>query len=204
MTFVSTLFRRVLRPMALGATALVLAVSPSSAKPESYTIDPEHFVIAFFVDHIGYAKVLGVFEEAEGSFVYDEATQTLTDLKVEIDAESVNTNHSKRDKHVRSSDFLDADDHDTITFVGTGAKPVTATTGQVFGDLTLRGITKPVVLDVTLNKTGNYPFGHGDYVLGLSLRTTLKRSDFAMTYALEPNFVGDEVEVLIELEARRE
>ena len=81
--------------------------------------------------------------------------------------------------------------------------PKTETTGTVTGDLTLRGVTKPVTLDVTLNKIGPYPFG-GTYVIGISASTVLKRSDFGMTYAVENGLVGAEIVIRIDLEAIRE
>ncbi len=182
------------------ATGLLLA-APASAEPALYEIDEEHVAVAFLVRHIGYADTLGQFLEVEGSFRYDEATQSLSDLEVVIEAESIFSNHDKRDEHVRNADFLDVDDHPEIVFVGTAATPSSDTAGTVTGDLTLLGVTRPVTLDVTLNKSGVYPFGHKRPVLGISARTTIKRSDFGMTYAVENGFVGDEVQVIIELEA---
>ena len=78
-----------------------------------------------------------------------------------------------------------------------------ANTGKVTGDLTIRGVTRPVTLDVKLNKTGVYPY-IDNYVAGISARATIKRSDFGMTYAVENGWVGDEVDIIIELEAIRE
>ena len=190
--------------LALFALLLPASPSPSLAEPARFEIDPEHVAVAFLVRHIGYADTLGQFLEVEGSFRYDEATKDLSDLEVTIEAESVFSNHEKRDDHVRGGDFLDADDHPEIRFVGTSATPSSDTTGKVTGELTLLGVTRPVTLDVTLNKSGTYPFGHKRQVLGISARTTIKRSAFGMTYAVENGFVGDEVEVIIELEAIRE
>ena len=188
--------------------SLLLAIAaprPAMAEPELFEIDPDHLVIAFLVHHIGYADILSQFLEAEGSFRYDEETQSLSDLEVTIEADSLFSNHKRRDKHVRSADFLNVDDHPEITFVGTDATPASNTTGTVTGDLTVLGVTRPVTLDVTLNKAGPYPFGDGPpYVLGISARTTLKRSAFGMTYGVENGWVGDDVAVIIELEAVRQ
>ncbi|MEM7221914.1 MAG: YceI family protein [Pseudomonadota bacterium] len=184
--------------------ALVCLAPPAQAAPERYEIDPDHLSVGFLVDHIGYAAVLGMFLEGEGSFTYDEETQTLSDLKVEIEADSVFTNHKKRDRHLRGGDFLDADEHEEILFVGTGSEPSGPNSGKVFGDLTILGQTRPVTLDVTLNKSAKYEIGDDDHVLGISARTIIKRSDFGMTYGVENGWVGDEVEVIIELEARRD
>ena len=188
------------------ATGLLLAAlhaAPAAAAPMEYRIDPEHLTVGFMVDHIGYASVLGQFLEAQGSFVFDEDTRTLSDLEVTIEADSVFTNHADRDGHLRADDFLAAGDHPTITFVGRSSEATGPRTGRVTGDLTLRGVTNPVTLDVTWNRSGPYPFGD-NYVLGVSARTVLRRSEFGMTYAVDNGWVGDDVEILIELEAIRQ
>lgn len=105
---------------------------------------------------------------------------------------------------MRKKDFLWAEEHPVIRFTGTGAKPTGERTGIVSGDLTIRGVTRPVTLDVTWNRSGRYPFGDKHYAIGISARTTVKRSDFGMTYALEGDMVGDDVEILLEFEAIRQ
>jgi polyisoprenoid-binding protein YceI len=182
---------------------LASAAWPAAAAPALYRIDPEHLVVAFTVRHIGYHDVLGQFLEAEGSFTLDEEARTVSGIRVAIDAGSVFTNHKARDEHVRGGDFLDAGKHPAIRFVGTSAEPTGERTGRVTGDLTILGVTRPVTLDVTLNKVGPYPFG-GNYVAGVSARTTLRRSEFGMAYGVAGDLVGDEVNVMIELEAIRE
>jgi polyisoprenoid-binding protein YceI len=174
----------------------------AQAEPATWEIDPEHAVVAFTIMHAGYAKVLGRFSQIEGQFVYDPETQELSDVRATIGAQSVDTDHEKRDNHVRSPDFLDAGAHPQITFVGTGSTPETETTGTVTGDLTIRGVTQPVTLDVTLNKRADYPCCHGKETLGISARAEILRSDFGSTYAL-PEFVGDAVDIILEFEAIR-
>ena len=191
----------------LAALALVAAwiapADPARADPRDFRIDPAHFSIVFNADHIGYGPTWGLFLKGEGSFSYDEETRTLSDLTVTIPADSVFSNNERRDEHLRSDDFLSAEAHPDITFQMTSAHEDTPRSGTVTGDLTLRGVTRPVTLDVTWNKSGDYPFG-GTYVTGVSARTTLRRSDFGSTYALEGDLVGDEVEILIDLEAIRQ
>lgn len=186
------------------AGTLSLGSLPAAAEPHQYRIDPEHFSIGFLIGHLGYAMQLGNFLEGQGEFVYDEQTRELYSARVEIAADSVFTNHEARDDHLRSSDFLDAGRHPSIRFEGTHFVAHDGSTGTLEGNLTLRGETRQVRLDVTLNKAGTYPFGHGEYTLGISARTTLKRSDWGMTYALEDGLVGDEVELILELEALRQ
>ena len=188
--------------IALGFVAM-LATAPLRAEPRHYTIDPTHFSIVFNAVHIGYAPTWGMFLKGKGGFTFDEETRALSDLRVEIEAASVFSNDERRDGHLRSNDFLAAEAHPAITFEMTEAHPETDTRGKVTGDLTLRGVTRPVTLDVTLNKIGPYPFG-GTYVVGISASTTLKRSQFGSSYALEGGLVGDEVEIRIDLEAIRQ
>jgi len=182
-------------------TALGLA-QPLHAEPLRWQIDPEHTVVAFTIMHAGYARVLGRFPDVSGHFVYDPETQELGEVQATIGAQSVDTDHEKRDTHVRSADFLDAEAHPQITFVGTASTRETETTGTVTGDLTIRGVTQPVTLSVTLNKHAVYPCCHGKDTLGLSATTAILRSDFGSTYAL-PEFVGDAVEIMLEFEANR-
>ena len=194
-----------IRPTCL-ALALVLGVAlpQAEARPYEYRIDPEHAAIGFLISHIGFAKTLGQFTEVEGSFVFDEEARSLSDVRVVVDTASVFTNHERRDEHVRNADFLDVDKHPTMTFVMTDYQAETQTTGKVTGDLTLLGVTRPLTLDVTLNKTGRYPFGARNYVVGVSARGSLNRSDFGMTYGVANGLVGDEVELILELEAIRQ
>lgn len=189
--------------------ACVLAASlavPTSvrAEPHRYVIDPTHFTAAFLVQHLGFAATLGQFLEGGGSFTFDEETRLLTDVRADIKTASVFSNVEARDQHLRSKDFLWADDHPSITFVGTKAEPTGERTGKVHGDLTIRGVTRPVVLDVTWIKSGHYPFGDKHYAIGISARTTIKRSEFGMTYAVEGNIVGDAVDIILEFEAIRQ
>lgn len=196
----TTPFRMTLATLMLATT---LAAQAGDAK---YVIDREHFSIGFMVEHIGYADTLGQFLEAEGSFVYDEAANELREGEVLVQADSVFTNHEQRDEHLRNDDFLEADQHATIRFEATDWQPAADDPGRgtLEGQLTLLGETRPVSLDVTLNKAAEYPFGHGEYTLGVSARTTIRRSEWGMTYGVERNLVGDEVELIFEFEAIRE
>ncbi|MDI5923046.1 YceI family protein [Halomonas sp. LR5S13] len=191
------------------ATGLVLALGafsmqPASAEPRTYEIDPEHFSIGFLTEHVGYADTLGMFLEGQGEFVYDEQTRELHSGRVEIATDSVFTNHEERDNHLRSDDFLDARRYSTIVFEVTDFEARSDSEGTLEGELTLLGETRPLTLDVTLNKADVYPFGHGQHTLGLSARTTIARSDWGMTYGVDNGMVGDEVELILELEAIRQ
>ena len=187
----------------LATAALAALPVTAHAEAASYELDPAHTAVYFTVDHVGYAKTLGIFGTVAGSFSYDMDTQELSDVTVTIDAASVNTFHEARDEHVRNGDFLDVANHPEITFVADGGSPESDTHGTVTGDLTILGTTRPVTLDVTLNKAAPYPFGHQKFTLGLSIETSLQRSEFGMMYAVENGLVGDTVDIRIETEAMR-
>ncbi len=200
--------RRLRAKRAVLTVALLLSLAVSAA-PRTWVIDPEHFSIAFGVEHAGFADVMGLFQKAEGQFVYDPETRELESGEVTVQADSVFTAHEERDKHVRDGDFLDADEHPQIRFVATGYEPEGEDRGELRGDLTLLGETRPVTLDVRINQIGEYPLGGGlfsdpPYVIGLSAETTIQRSEWDMTYGIEDDLVGDAVELRFELEARRQ
>jgi len=175
------------------------------AAPATYHIDPEHFSIAFLVEHVGYERVIGQFTKAEGEFVYDEPAQTLESGHVEIRADSVFSNHDRRDAHLRSAEFLNANAYPVVRFVARQYQADGAAGGGILnGDLTLLGQTHPVQLRVTLNKAATYPFGHRKYTLGVSARATIRRSRWGMSYGVENGLVGDDVKLLFEFEALRE
>ncbi|SFR40439.1 Polyisoprenoid-binding protein YceI [Marinobacter gudaonensis] len=189
----------------LVALPAALAISTGAmAEPRKFIVDDEHFSIVFEIMHIGYAPVMGMFREVEGQFVYDEEARELKSGQLVFQSDSVFTNHKKRDEHVRNEDFLNSEEYPEITYTVTGFETTGENTGKVTGDLEMLGQTRPVVLDVTLNKSAVYPFGHEEYTLGISASTTLKRSEWGMTYGIEQAMVGDEVTLRFGFEAIRE
>lgn len=190
-------------PLMALAVSFVMAgaATPAQAQPQRFQIDPEHFTVAFMVDHLGYENLLGQFLQGEGSFVYDRETQTLDSAEVTIEASSVFTNLDARDAHVRGEDFLDVAKYPRLRFVATDFEPSSPTTGTLEGDLTMLGRTEPVTLDVTLNQDERYPFGHQQPTLGLSVRGALDRSDWGMDYGIDDGAVGDHVTLIFEMEA---
>ncbi len=195
----TTLFRA-----AATAAALACAAPAALAAPATYAIDASHTTVGFLVDHIGYAKTFGLFRALEGEFQFDPEAKTLGDVRVVVDAASVFTNDDRRDGHVRNKDFLHVSEHPEIVFTASGGEVTGENTGRVTGDLTILGQTHPLTLEVTLNKIGEYPFGHRKETVGVSARGTVVRSQYGMTYAVEGGLVGDEVDLLIEFEAIRQ
>ena len=194
-----------MKGMACGSVglAVIVAVSGARAEPARYTLDPEHTTIAFLVHHIGYAKVLGVFRELEGSFMFDEETGTLSDILVSVQSSSVDTHHDDRDEHIRSDDFLDAREFPTVRFAADTGSRTGERSFDIEGRLQLLGRELPLTLNAVWNKSAEYPIAGRPYVIGVSARTRLNRSDYGMSYALDNGWVGDEVDLIIEFEARR-
>lgn len=186
---------------ALLTTFLAGAVTNAYAEPEKFVVDDEHFSMAFEVMHIGYAPVIGMFRDIEGSFEFDEATNELSSGQLVFRSDSVFTNHEKRDEHLRKPDFLDSEQYPEVRFELTDFEKTGDNTGIVTGDLTLLGKTRPVEVDVTLNKSDKYPIGHKDFTLGISAETSIRRSEWGMTYGLDPALVGDEVKLRFGFEA---
>jgi polyisoprenoid-binding protein YceI len=172
---------------------------------EEYIIDKSHFSIGFLVEHVGYAKTLGMFRDIDGSYIHDVKNKKINDINIVINTDSVFTNDEKRDEHLKSPDFLHVDKYPEMVFKATDIK-INNDETIINGNLTLLGITKPLVLTGKINKIGKYPFGGiiKPYVMGISAKGTIKRSDHAMMYAIKDNLVGDEIELIIEFEARRQ
>jgi polyisoprenoid-binding protein YceI len=195
-------------PPLLAGLLLALAAAPTRADAERYAIDPEHVSVGFLVDHVGYAKVLGLFRRVTGSYRFDAATGQLSDLRIEIDAASVYTANERRDEHLRGRDFLDAQRFPTLSYTATNARRTGERSFVIEGQLELLGRRRPVALQATLNKLESYPLKLAPLqratVMGVSARGSFRRSAFGMMYAVENGWVGDEVELIVELEARRQ
>jgi polyisoprenoid-binding protein YceI len=191
------------RSLLIALTAAGLLAGAAAAEPARYELDPAHTTVAFLVEHVGYAKTLGQFLRVSGGFSFDGELGSLSALRVVVDTSSVDTHHEARDRHLRSGDFLDTAAHPEMVFTADGVQRTGEDTFTVNGQLGLRGISRPLSLLATLNKNAPYPIGDRAEVLGISARGTLKRSEFGMTYGVADNLVGDEVEIIIEIEARR-
>ena len=190
------------RRLALGAL-LWCAAQPAPAEPARYELDPEHLTIAFLVEHIGYAKTLGAFRDASGGFTFDEATGSLAAVRVVVATASVDTAHEARDRHLTSGDFLNSAAHPEMIFTATSAERTGERTFTIRGELALLGTREPLTLEATWNKSAPYPIGPRTEVIGVSARGRLARSAFGMSYGVDNGLVGDDVEIIIELEARR-
>ena len=176
--------------------------APAKAEPAEFVLDPEHTSITFSTHHLGFADIAGMFLEAEGSFRFDEATRELSEVRIVVPTGSVFTNHARRDQHLRGRDFLNVEEFPEMVFVGRSAEPQGERTGRVTGELTLLGVTRPLTLEVRLNKAGRYPFLDEHYAIGIDASGTIRRSEFGMTYG--EGWVGEDIRLVIGFEAIRQ
>jgi polyisoprenoid-binding protein YceI len=167
----------------------------------TYEIDPSHSVVEFVVRHLGLAKVRGRFNEFGGTI---EIAENPADsfVEVTVDAASIDTRDAKRDDHLRTSDFLDAANHPTLEFRSTGIRQ-DGDTWFVDGDLSLRGETRPVALELEFEGVAGDPWGN--VRMGCSAVTEVNREDFGLTWnqALETGgwLVGKQVRIELSVEA---
>lgn len=181
-------------------TAAALVPATAHAQMAEYRLDPEHAVVAFLVGHIGYADVLGQFTDFEGTIMFDPEARELGAVEITVNPASVDSQNDARDGHVRGGDFLDVENHSAIRFTADGGTAETDTEGKVNGILEILGESRPLTLEVTLNKIAEYPFGHRQETIGVSARGTVTRSEYGMTYGVDNGLVGDEVDLIIEAE----
>ncbi len=183
----------------------VMATKPappeSSDSVEHYSFDKAHTQILFFVDHLGFSKSQGEFLEYDGFFNFDRTNPANSNVEVTIQTASIDMDDEKWDEHMKNADFFDVEKYPTMTFKSTSIEMTGEKTANITGDFTLLGVTKPVILSVTHNRSDLHPYG-GKYVSGFSATTTIKRSDFGMNYGIPA--VGDEAEIRIEVEGVRD
>jgi polyisoprenoid-binding protein YceI len=172
----------------------------------NWNVDKVHSEVGFSVKHMMNSKAKGTFDQFDG--VIEANPEDLTDAKIEItmDASSINTRNEDRDNHLRSGDFFDVENHPNLTFVATDIKNTGGNNYDVTGDLTIRGTTKPVTLDVTFEGQSKDPMS-GATVAGFSGKTKISREEFGLTWnaAVETGgvLVGDEVTITFELELHK-
>ncbi len=163
----------------------------------NFEIDPSHTSVNFGISHMGFSTYQGRFDKVQGSLAFDAKNPENSKLNVQIDANSIDTNNEKLQTELKSKDWFNTATFPAITFTSTSVQKLSATTGKVVGDLTLHGVTKPVVLEVTFNGTGSNPINNVEE-LGFSAHGTIKRSEFGISQYIP--MVGDEVAINIETE----
>ena len=169
----------------------------------TWTLDPAHTRIGFVARHAMVTKVRGSFNEFEGTAVLDGANPANSHAEVTIKAASIDTRNAQRDEHLRSNDFLAMQENPEITFTSTGARQVDDTTFELTGDLTIRGVTKPVTIPFTFEGAAKDPFGN--LRAGFEGSVAINRKDWGVTWnaALEGGgvLVSDRVTLEFEISA---
>ncbi len=174
--------------------------APAFASAEDYVLDASHSQILFSYDHLGYSTTWGMFSGFEGTISFDQEDPGASSVSVSFPVRSMFTGWEARFDHFMGEDFFGAGEDEMVTFTSTNIEVTGDDTAMITGDLTLNGITKPVVLDAKLNQTGMHPMAEKEWA-GFDATTTLVRSDFEVG-SFAP-FVSDEVEVMISVEAMK-
>jgi polyisoprenoid-binding protein YceI len=168
----------------------------------TFAIDTSHTRLGFAVRHMAVSKVRGDFTDFAGTLEL-AANPVDSKVSVTIQAGSVDTNDENRDNHLRTNDFFDVENHPTWTFTSTAIRPISSTEWNVDGDLTIRGVTKQVTLDATLEGVVKDPYGF--HRVGFSAKTSIDREEFGVSFngVMEAGglVVGKKVEIDIEAEA---
>ncbi len=192
---------RLLQSLALVSSLIAL---PALAEPSEWTIDASHSRFGFSAPHMVVSEVDGEFQKATGKVLLDESDLTKSTVELTIEVSSINTNNADRDKHLKSGDFFDVDKHPQITFKSTKIKKA-GKAFKVSGDLTIRGVTKPVTLDVELSNPIADPWGK--QVRAVKVRGKINRQDFGVAWnkTLDKGglLVGDQVTLNIKLELNK-
>ncbi len=180
------------------AALLVFAAAPAFAAPVTYKIDPTHTTVLAQWNHFGFSNPSASFGNVEGTLVYDAADVAKSSVEVTLPLSGLEGFSAKFNEHLRSADFFDAAKFPKATFKSTKVEAAGEGKLKVTGDLTVKDITRPVVLDVTLNKAADHPMTKAP-TIGFDATTTLSRSEFGVgNYAPA---VSDEVELRITTEA---
>jgi polyisoprenoid-binding protein YceI len=179
---------------------LAASMLSSAQAAEIYKLDKPHTQIIFSVDHLGFVHSFGHFDSYDGGFTMDKGDPSRSTVDVTIHTGSIDMGDPKWNDALKAKGYFDVAEYPDMHFKSTGVERVGSNALKIHGLLTLRGVTKPVTLDATLNKMGQHPF-MAVYVAGLSADATIKRSDFGMTAGLP--LVGDEVHIHLEVEGNR-
>ena len=197
-------FMQIIRSTLFAVSALAFSFAASaqmaqtaSTAPETYTLDPMHTQVVWSINHFGFSNPSGKFAMISGTLTLDEANPASSKVNATITIANLVTGLDKLNEHLFSDKFFDAAKFPTATFTSTTVEVTGKDTAKVTGNLTVHGVTKPVVLDVTLNKIGENMMKKK--TAGFSATATLKRSDFGMTTFLP--MLGDDVKLDIQSEA---
>jgi polyisoprenoid-binding protein YceI len=184
------------------ALAAVLVIAGVPALAETWNVDASHSSVGFAVRHMMVSNVKGSFDKFTASVDGSPADPAAAKISATIEVASVNTREPKRDDHLRSADFFDAAKFPQMTFTSTKVEKTSATTAKLTGNLTLRGVTKPVTLDVEYTPVVKSPWGKS--VVGATATGKINRKDFGVNWSKNLDggglVVGDDVTLQFDLE----
>ena len=181
----------------LALAGLLGAAVSAQAAPVTYKLDPGHTMVLFSWNHFGYSNPVADFGLGEGTLVFDEQHPAQSSVEVTLPLANLDTHVPALDKHLKEADFFDADKYPTVTFKSTKVQPLGGHKFKVTGDLTVHGVTKPLVLSAHLNKVGVHPMAKVQ-AIAFDATGTLNRSDFGVK-AYVP-YVSDEIKLQITTE----
>lgn len=198
-----TKFTFITAVLAVSLTGAAIAQSdaltrePAQVRSGSYVLDPAHGKITWSVDHMGFSTYIGQFSGVSADLQLDSANPAASRLDASVKMDSVGTFSDGLDKHLKTADFFDTAKHPTATFRATSIRRTDADSADIAGNLTLRGVTKPIVIKADFNQAGVNPVSKL-YTVGFDGKATIKRSDFGISYGLP--MLGDEVTLQLEAE----
>ena len=178
----------------------ISANSDSGANVEHFVLEKPHTQIVFIASHLGFSNSYGRFMDFDGEFILDHDDLSKSSVNVVIDAASLDMGHEKWTAHLKNKDFLDVEKFPEIRFVSDAVEWSGEKEAKVSGVLSMHGVDRRVTLDVQHNKSGVHPFS-GKYIAGFSAETTIRRSDFGMTFGLP--LLSDKVSIKISVEGIR-
>ncbi len=189
--------QKLLPALALSAALFSFSSVPAFAA-DTYKLDPSHTTVIWNANHFGFSNPHGLFSMLEGSVTLDETSPEKSSVEVAVNTQNLFTGNPKFDDHLKSKDFFNIGEFPTATFKSTHVEKTGDNTAKVTGNLTILGVSKPLTLDVTLNKKGEH-FMTKAPTVGFSATGVIKRSEFGMNLAIPG--VSDEVPITIEAEA---
>ncbi len=179
----------------VGETASVAATANVATAADAWTVDAVHSSIMFRIKHMNASLFYGRFNDISGTAKFDGSVPT--EMAFEVKTASIDTNNEGRDKHLRNTDFFNADQFPVCSFKATKITPASESSFKVTGDLTMNGTTKPV--DITLEKVGQGEGRGGAKLMGLATEFTINRQDFGIKYG-SGGALGDDVKIYVGLE----
>lgn len=180
------------------AGALTVSPDPGAAPSGLYQLEPRHTIILFSIKHLGISDYSGRFDKASGTLNFDPKNPERSSVEITIDTTSLNTPSSELNASLQGQAIFDTAHFPTATFKSTSIKQTSPTEGIIKGELTIKGITNPVVIDATYNGSTPAPMGPAATMIGFHGTTTIRRSDYNMTGVIWSPMVGDDVKLEIQ------